>query len=72
MQLKTILRLPDVLAKTGISRSLAYSLIAKGQFPQPIQLSERAVGWHVEAIDDWVTSRVNRHNSACGKVGAAK
>ena len=58
MQLKTILRLPDVLAKTGISRSLAYALINKGEFPPSIQLSERAVGWDSEAVDAWINARI--------------
>lgn len=53
-----IIRLPGVLAKAAISRSLVYALIAKGEFPASIQLSERAVGWDSEAIDAWIESRI--------------
>lgn len=55
---KTILRLPAVLARASISRSLTYSLIAKGEFPAPIKLSERAVGWDSEAVDAWINARI--------------
>jgi prophage regulatory protein len=40
-----ILRLPDVKAATGLSRSTLYLRIAHGVFPHPVSLGGRAVGW---------------------------
>ena len=47
-----ILRLSDVKAKTGLSRSTIYLRMAEGKFPQQISLGSRAVGWiNSEVID---------------------
>jgi len=40
-----ILRLPDVKKRTGLSRSTIYLRITNGDFPAPISLGGRAVGW---------------------------
>lgn len=53
----TILRLPDVKSRTGLSRSTLYAMIAEGRFPQPIKLGLRAVGWADSEIADWLESR---------------
>lgn len=40
-----ILRLPAVLAFSGLSRSLIYQYISQGLCPKPVSLGARAVGW---------------------------
>lgn len=39
------LRLPDVKALTGLSKTSLYSLIREQDFPAPIRLGPRAVAW---------------------------
>ena len=58
-----ILRLPDVKARTGLSRSSIYAYIKEGKFPKHIALGERSVGWYESEVDAWVASRqrVNRN-----------
>lgn len=53
----TILRLPDVMRLTGLGRSTIYRLLAAGQFPSPVQLSVRAVGWRRSDVDHWTAER---------------
>ena len=60
----TICRLPDVKAKTGLSRSTIYAMMAESRFPKPIKLSERAVGWAEAEITAWVESRIAQRNAA--------
>ena len=55
---KSILRLPQVMARTGLSRSTIYLRISKGQFPRPISLGGRAVGWIEEEIDRWLEEQI--------------
>lgn len=55
---KKIIRLRQVLAKTGQSRSGLYSAVSKGAFPSPVKLSERCVGWLDDEVDAWIESRV--------------
>lgn len=52
-----ILRLPEVQALTKLSRSTIYRLVDAGEFPQRLALGPRAVGWHSNAIAQWVQAR---------------
>ena len=46
----SILRLPDVKASTGLSRSTIYLRIAQSAFPRPVSLGGRAVGWPAHEV----------------------
>jgi prophage regulatory protein len=52
-----IIRLPDVKARTGLSRSSIYAAISRGEFPSPLSLGARAVGWRLSDIEHWIDSR---------------
>ena len=54
----SLLRLPEVKRRTGLSRSSIYLAISKGQFPRSINLSERSVAWSSLDIDKWVAERI--------------
>jgi prophage regulatory protein len=54
----TILRLSDVVSRTGLARSTIYLRIKKGEFPKPIHLGDRAVGWLETEIDEWLEDRI--------------
>ena len=56
----SFLRLPAVIARTGIARASIYYLIARGEFPAQISLGSRAVGWLASEIDEWGESRIRR------------
>lgn len=49
-----VLRRTEVEARTGLSRSTLYSMMAKGKFPAAIKLGLRAVGWSETEISDWL------------------
>ncbi len=55
----TILRLDLVKRRTGLSRSSIYAFIKNGDFPPPIKLGLRCVGWQSQEIDEWIASRVS-------------
>lgn len=52
-----ILKRPEVEARTGLSRSTLYAMMADGQFPKSVKLSLRAVGWVESEITSWLESR---------------
>jgi len=54
---KKILRLKQVQAATGLSRSSIYRLMKAGQFPQSVSLSPGAIGFHSHEIESWIESR---------------
>lgn len=53
----TVIRLPEVLRRIGVSRSKLYADIKNGAFPHPISLGARAVGWLDTEVDDWIAVR---------------
>lgn len=52
-----ILKLKEVTALTGRSRSSIYADIEAGRFPQQLKLGARASGWYEHEIYDWLQSR---------------
>jgi prophage regulatory protein len=52
-----ILRMPQVVAITGLSRSTVYRLIGEGRFPRQRVLSARAVGWLESELQAWLQAR---------------
>lgn len=52
-----VLRLPEVIKKTGRSRSSIYADVKLGKFPKPISLGERAIGWIESEIEEWLHKR---------------
>ena len=59
-----ILRLPDVIDRVGFSRSTIYAYLANGDFPQPIRIGVRAVGWVDTDIDDWIDAQIGKSRLA--------
>ncbi len=53
-----ILRRPAVEARTGLSRSTIYAMMAEDLFPKPKRIGKRAVGWTESSIDEWLESRI--------------
>ena len=52
-----LLRLPEVLRLTGLSRSTVYRKIKAGEFPRPVKLGKRAVGWREFEVIAWINGR---------------
>lgn len=64
-QALTILRLKQVKARTGLSRSTIYALIKKSKFPAQITLcGGRAVGWIEQEICDYLARQIEASREA--------
>ena len=55
----TILRLPQVKGRVGLSRSSIYLAVSQGRFPQPVRLGDRAVGWLESEVEAWLREKVD-------------
>jgi len=53
-----LLRLPEVKAMTGLSKSSLYALVREGTFPAPVRLGPRAVAWVKSEVRRWAVERV--------------
>jgi len=57
-----ILRLKDVIEKTGLARSTIYKYVDAGTFPNPIPLGGRSVGWIDSEVHDWILDAVQERD----------
>lgn len=64
-----IIRLPEVIARTALSRSTIYRYIDDGVFPRPLSLGPRAVGWLETDIIEWVDERVQARGQTIADSG---
>ncbi|MER9374264.1 AlpA family transcriptional regulator [Mesorhizobium sp. M0491] len=51
--MKTFVRRPEVLTRTGLSVSTLYELIKAGRFPRPLKIGVSAVAWDADEITEW-------------------
>lgn len=52
-----LLRRPEVESLVGLRRSAIYNAINRGEFPRPVQITSRAVGWRESEIEAWLAAR---------------
>ena len=52
------LRLPQVIDRTGYRKTAIYERIQQGEFPRPVKLGPRAVGWLDTEVEEWMRGRL--------------
>nr|WP_313403994.1 AlpA family transcriptional regulator [Pseudomonas sp.] len=57
-QPRHIMRLPKVMAATGLGRAWIYQLMADGKFPKAHKIGLRAVGWNSQEIEAWIAKQL--------------
>ena len=58
-----ILRYPDVERVTGLSRKTLERRLAAGDFPVPVRLGRRAVGFLSHEVQEWLKSQPRANQS---------
>ena len=63
---QSLIRLPEVLKRTGFGKAWVYRLISEGRFPAPVKIGVRAVAFVESEIDAWIQSVIetSRNNVA--------
>lgn len=61
-----LIRLPEALARTGLSRTRLYEAVAAGTFPRSVKLGPdaRAIGFVDSEVDDWIADRIAQREAA--------
>lgn len=59
-----IILLKEVMSSTGLGRSTIYKLIGSGEFPRPVPIVGRSVGWVESEIQGWILARIEARDSA--------
>lgn len=52
--MNALLKLPDVVRLTGLSKACIYRNMNTGQFPRPVRISTRRVGWLETDLQSWL------------------
>jgi prophage regulatory protein len=60
----SILRRKQVQARIGLSCATIYAYMAEGNFPKPVKLGPRAVGWIESEVDQWLDAQVKQSRGA--------
>ena len=53
----SILRIKSLSVYLDVPKSSIYLWVSRGEFPAPIKLGVRAVGWIKREVDQWLESR---------------
>ena len=62
--IRKILRLPQVEEATGESRSTIYKRISEGEFPKPVKLGAKSVGWPEDEVAAYIDARIAARDEA--------
>ncbi|MGE6001022.1 helix-turn-helix transcriptional regulator [Klebsiella variicola] len=49
-----LIRLSEVMNKTGFGKAWIYRLISQNRFPQPVKIGIRAITFIESEIDEWI------------------
>jgi len=55
---RRVLRLPEVLLRTGKRRTSLLQAVRRGDFPRPIHLGPRAIGFVESEVEAWIDARM--------------
>ena len=52
-----IIRMPELLDRTGLCKAQIYNMVGRDEFPAPVKLGARARGWLESELTEWMRSR---------------
>lgn len=58
MTYSSLIRLPEVLKRTGFSRPWVYKLLKQKRFPPPIKNRGRAIAFVESEVNDWIEQQI--------------
>jgi prophage regulatory protein len=53
-----LLRIRDVIARTGRTRSRIYDDMSKGDFPQPVKIGGQAIAFVEAEVEAWIAAKI--------------
>ena len=69
---KRLIRLPEVLSRTGYGRTSIYRKMEEGSFPRSVKLGgppidpnvfdSRAIAWIEDEVEQWIDSRIEERD----------
>ena len=63
-----IIRLKQVKAMTGLSRTTIYRFMSINEFPKQITLGSKSSGWLIDEVDEWIKRQIQIRDNCQVKV----
>lgn len=57
-----LIKITEVMGKTGLGRTSIYKYIGLGQFPKPVPLGEKRVAWVESEIEEWILTCIQQRD----------
>lgn len=58
-----IIRLHDVMARTGLGKTTIYRKMSCGEFPKRVSITTGCVGWVESEIERWNLERIEKRDA---------
>lgn len=55
---ENLIRLPEVMRRTGYGKAWIYRLIEAGQFPKSVKIGTRSIAFVESEVDEWIASKI--------------
>lgn len=62
-----LIKLPEVLKKTSLSRTSILGLVNKKLFPKPVTTIGRSRAWVEAEVDEWIEERIAERDGVKGE-----
>jgi prophage regulatory protein len=53
-----LIRIKEVMAMTGVSRTFIHKYRKEGDFPEPIHLSSKSIAWVRSSVEKWIHRKI--------------
>lgn len=67
---KTLIKLPEVMRRTGHGRAWIYRLISNNRFPKQVKNGSRSSAWVEDEVDAWIDARIAERDQQVSDGGA--
>lgn len=60
-----LIKLPEVMDKTGLGKTTVYKLLKENAFPVPVTLIGKSKAWVDYEVEEWIEERILSRDRAC-------
>ncbi|HBC6188195.1 TPA: AlpA family transcriptional regulator [Proteus mirabilis] len=60
---ENLIRLPEVMRRTGYAKAWIYRLIEAGQFPKSVKIGARSIAFVESEVDEWIANKIAESRS---------
>lgn len=63
---RRLLRISEVVSRTGLPEASVYDAIRAGAFPRPVKIGARSSAWPEHEVQQWIDERIAARDGAAG------